>query len=347
MLRVDAMSAQPLTLPIPTALQRLQRRLSTIEFVHLPHDRWPLRRSATVHKSPEMLLSILDSSFNPPTLAHLAIANAPLPTPLTSIDGSNSSPKGETLPRDYDAKLLLLSIRNADKILKPNDATYRQRLEMVVGLARDVVGYDESGQPTGDANVAVAVIAEPLFADKSRLLLAFLRRRLVDLGTTPSLPSAHLQALPLDQSVAIPNPRLIFLLGLDTLSRLCSLQNYGSEEIMRQDLHFLSLDGDDSRIVCARRIQRAKDSQDEILDSLASDERDREALSQAEVHLRSVGLNREYLDSGRITLIDIRKDEWVLSSTELRDKVRCGDDTWKKMTTPHIVDYILDQNLYV
>ena len=343
-----AMDSPPLTPPIPTVLQRLQHGLSTFEFVHLPHDRWPLHRSGTVHKSPKIHVSVLDSSFNPPTLAHLALANAPLPRPSISPDvlrGSDPLSNQEILPHDYDAKLLLLSIRNADKSLKPNDATYHQRLEMVVRLAQDVVGYDSNGQPTADVNVAVAAIDEPRFVDKSRLLLTFLRRRLTDLCAMPHLPSSDLPPSSPDQPPAIPTPHLIFLQGLDTLGRLFSPQYYKSEDIMTQELcRFFSEDGDGSRVVCARRVQRTTNSQSDAVDDF--DERDRVTLAQAERQILTKIPIRKHVDSGRITLVDIGRDERTFSSTEIRHKIQCGDDSWKAMTTPHVIDYILKHNLY-
>ena len=92
-------------------------------------------------------ISVLDASFNPPTLAHLALANS-LP-PQTSPG----------YPPDFDARLLLLSVRNADKQLKPTDATYEQRIEMLVLLAHDLARSSARSVPDAaphEANVAVA-----------------------------------------------------------------------------------------------------------------------------------------------------------------------------------------------
>jgi nicotinamide-nucleotide adenylyltransferase len=77
----------------------------------------------------------LDSSFNPPTLAHLALAKAPAPPPRSG--GAIGEIKDES--SGYDAHLLLLSIRNADKPLKPGDATHLQRLEMMFFFAQDII----------------------------------------------------------------------------------------------------------------------------------------------------------------------------------------------------------------
>ncbi|KAF9021378.1 Nucleotidylyl transferase [Hymenopellis radicata] len=76
---------------------------------------------------------ILDSSFNPPTLAHRALLLS-LPTRAT--------------------KLLLLSTTNADKPHAP--ASYAQRSQMMLILSRAV------------PNSAVALIDRPTFAEKAR-----------------------------------------------------------------------------------------------------------------------------------------------------------------------------------
>ncbi|KAK0193920.1 Nucleotidylyl transferase [Armillaria mellea] len=77
---------------------------------------------------------ILDSSFNPPTLAHLALARC---------------------GNDYDARILMLSTTNADKKLAPGDATYAQRQSMMA-----LLGFH------------IAVIDEPTFVGKARRLHA-------------------------------------------------------------------------------------------------------------------------------------------------------------------------------
>ena len=84
-------------------LQRVQRGLSTLELVHTSHLRWPLPTTPGPHLAPTLHISVLDSSFNPPTNAHAALARAPL----------------DALGEQPDATLLLLSVTNADKAPKP------------------------------------------------------------------------------------------------------------------------------------------------------------------------------------------------------------------------------------
>jgi nicotinamide-nucleotide adenylyltransferase len=85
---------------------------------------------------------VLDSSFNPPHSAHLALAQ----------HGGSA----------FDARLLVLSTSNADKGAAEQQEVER-RLEMMVEMAKAM-------EKTREGNVAVACIAEPAFVSKSRVL---------------------------------------------------------------------------------------------------------------------------------------------------------------------------------
>ncbi|KAF8740077.1 hypothetical protein AX14_008712 [Amanita brunnescens Koide BX004] len=172
---------------IAAAIARVQSRKSTLELLSSP-PKWPLPTEPA--KTP-LTISILDSSFNPPTRAHLALANSRRP------HGSD----------DYDARLLLLSVRNADKTLKPGDATHVQRVAMMRLLSHHITNTPD--------NVAVAIIDEPTFVGKSSQLRSFLKQRIWDAG-----------------AVECPPIQLSFILGFDTLERLVAPRYYGSVEQM-------------------------------------------------------------------------------------------------------------------
>jgi len=298
----------------------LQQGISVppVELIYTPHSRWPLPHSQTTQQHPNrsLRISILDSSFNPPTLAHLALANSPRPS--YRDDNEQNSETRDTGTCGYDAKLFLLSVKNADKSLKAGDATYQQRLEMMFLLSKDVIA---SLHGSAGANVAIAIIDKPTFVGKSSVLLDFLQRRL----TTP---------LPLE---------LTFLVGLDTLERLFSPRYYTSETDMMASLRqFLSAapQGDNSRIVCAKRVS----SPAEAAQSLESPE-----------DISSFALAKEFRESDRIVVIDIGDIVNRYSSSAIRSAIgRFGfgqtvdqDGGWKSMVTREIADYIVEQRLYV
>ncbi|ETW83294.1 hypothetical protein HETIRDRAFT_409165, partial [Heterobasidion irregulare TC 32-1] len=179
-------------------LREIQHGRSQVALIHTPHTSWPLQPKSGLNlaMTPSTLrISVLDSSFNPPTRAHLALASLPHYSQSAPSDSSS----------EYDARLLLLSVRNADKHLKLGDATHVQRMEMMLLLAHDI----------RDNNTAVAIIDEPTFVGKSTALIAFLRSHLLQLSLSP--PASVVSSI-----------ELSFVQGFDTLERLLSPRYYDS-----------------------------------------------------------------------------------------------------------------------
>ncbi|KAF8604720.1 hypothetical protein BDV93DRAFT_522410 [Ceratobasidium sp. AG-I] len=191
-------------------VDRVTSGSSRFEIVHTTHTTWPLP-SGTRAGDGLLEVSVLDSSFNPPTLAHAALASL----------GHASS-----------ARLLLLSIRNSDKTLKPGDASPAQRLEMMVLLANELV-------TNGGGPVAVGTIDEPTFVGKSTVVLEHLA------SSHPTQPL-----------------RLTFLMGWDTLIRVFAPRYYPSLSSMHSVFqHFFGPEG--SRILCARRPSSSSSEKEE------------------------------------------------------------------------------------
>ncbi|KAG6845474.1 hypothetical protein H0H87_008834 [Tephrocybe sp. NHM501043] len=283
-------------------LQRIQHGLSkhSVEFVYSSHTLWPLPKTPSLPQQLRVL--VLDASFNPPTLAHLALVNSPLPR-FSKPDAKSVVDDGH----DYDAKLLLLSVRNADKTLKPGDATYLQRLDMLQIFAQDIIQNDNF-----PANVAIAMVDEPTFVGKSRLLQAFFKSRF---ATSPHNSKDY-------------DIQLNFIVGFDTLERLVQPRYYGSEEQMSIALRqFLSPEGDNSRVVCARRALSTSPSASGVDFAIAS----------------------KFISSGRITIIDIDDDVKTYSSSEVRDTIHqlgLEADAWRKFVPQGIASYIEREGLY-
>ncbi|GAA5885022.1 hypothetical protein JCM6882_007195 [Rhodosporidiobolus microsporus] len=112
-------------------------------FIYASHPRWPLLPGA--QSSPQRI-RVVDSSWNPPHAAHLALAR----------HGAR------------DATLLAFTVLNPDKGSVKDDVT-ALRLEMVRAVALDLQRRAERGEE-GLANVAVAVLQAPTFVQKSRIL---------------------------------------------------------------------------------------------------------------------------------------------------------------------------------
>ncbi|RAK80710.1 nicotinate-nicotinamide nucleotide adenylyltransferase [Aspergillus fijiensis CBS 313.89] len=102
--------------------------------------------------SPDVLY-VLDSSFNPPTLAHRRIACSAL------LEDTSCAPR----------LLLLLATQNADKPSKP--ASFENRLTMMDLFARDLLSHLPSASPPGTRQILpvidIAVTKKPYFVDKA------------------------------------------------------------------------------------------------------------------------------------------------------------------------------------
>ena len=146
----------PVKLPLPTSsaanIRSLLPTSSTsggCTLVYASHARWPLPRQSPgeLPKAP-LQISVVDSSFNPPHAAHLALA----------------------LHGQHDAHLLALTIANPDKGSIDEDAV-TTRLEMMRAVAKDLErrAAAPDGRPEW-GNVAVAVLQAPTFVQKSEML---------------------------------------------------------------------------------------------------------------------------------------------------------------------------------
>ncbi|KAG6862516.1 hypothetical protein C0995_000064 [Termitomyces sp. Mi166 len=272
-------------------LHRIQNGLSkhAVELVYISHSLWPVPKVPPSRN--QLRILVLDASFNPPTLAHLALANS-----LPPLHETNSNTFDN---HDYDAKLLLLSVRNADKILKPGDASYLQRLEMLEIFAQNITSKDGL-----EPNVAIAMIDEPTFVGKSKILQTFIKDRFATLSQRPNY---HTQ--------------LYFVLGFDTFERLVQPRYYGSEQQMMTSLrHFFSPEGDNSSVVCGRR-----------------------ASSSYPAESVNLAIANEFISTGRINFVDIGEDLSRYSSSEVRNTIRergLEAAEWKKFVPSGIVSLI-------
>ncbi|KUI53193.1 hypothetical protein VP1G_00803 [Cytospora mali] len=164
-------------------------------------------------------LIILDSSFNPPTLAHMQMATTALQDIRTQGQGKGTSPGG-----DVDCRLLLLlAVNNADKAPKP--AAFEHRLLMMHKFAGDIQkAWTATTQPNttttakqGDDDdnnlpVDIGLTAHPFFHEKSASIATSPEYTF----TSPSNPSTSSE----------PHTEQIFLAGFDTLIRIFNPKYY-------------------------------------------------------------------------------------------------------------------------
>lgn len=294
----------------------LQSKASDVELIWAS-DAWK-STSGTISS-----LSVLDSSFNPPTLAHLSLALIP---PLHPLHTGRISAEGVT-----SGYLLLLSVRNADKQLKPGDATFVQRLQMMILLAEEMqsrASTDPSRAFADGLPVAVAAIDEPTFVGKSIKILKCLAQD----------PSRRADSAP---------PTLTFILGYDTITRFFDPKYYGTQKNMRSTLRTFFED-EHSSIVCARRNSSPSTtaSSSSPGESPQSDE-EAALLASDDVH--------PYVESERVRMVDIGADEAAMSSTLVREAAAAEGNagaaspsgkSLDAMVIPAIAQYIREQSLY-
>lgn len=137
-------------------------------------------------------LYVLDSSFNPPTRAHLRICTSAL-----LHDRSNAEPK---------RLLLLLATQNADKA--PQPAAFEQRLAMMGIFAEETVKHMAAEGSREGFVVDVGVTKKARFVDKARVIEEY--------GDYFSI----------DNKGAKKAVEQVHLTGFDTLVRLLDIKYY-------------------------------------------------------------------------------------------------------------------------
>lgn len=191
-------------------------------------------------------LVVLDSSFNPPTIAHMAMATSAVRdlqearrrrgdkrAAAAAALGEGEGGKGTTTRHGVDDDddgirlLLLLAVNNADKAPKP--ASFEHRLLMMRAFAKDIQqasmrrareqqegAHDgEQQHGGGELPVDIGLTTHPYFHDKSAAIARAAEYEFVT-STTPSSSPAPTST----------TQQQIFLAGYDTLIRIFNPKYY-------------------------------------------------------------------------------------------------------------------------
>lgn len=264
---------------------------------------------------------VLDSSFNPPTRAHLHLA-------LSALQ------KDEHEDVRFPKRLiLLLAIQNADKAPKP--AAFEERLVMMEIFARDLLAKlrEDRESPEGaketsefglerrrkerEISIDIALTTHPYFVDKAALI-----------SESPSYNS------PNPSSPAPPIPQ-VHLVGYDTLVRIMDPKYYPPSHTLSALEPFLS----EHRL---RVTYRTDDSW------AGKKEQDQYLKDVGEGKMDDMGAQRDWVNDGRIVLVDGRAEGGeVISSTKVRSAARAGDGKMLgPLVTEGVKDWILEEGLY-
>ncbi|KAJ5747756.1 uncharacterized protein N7511_009452 [Penicillium nucicola] len=161
------------------------------------------------HSASETLY-VLDSSFNPPTLAHLRIASTAL----------------QSKPTPRPRLLLLLATQNADKPSKP--ASFEDRLVMMELFARDLRAHLATTPAFADAAASGSEYQLPVEA-----------LPLIDIGVTKK-PYFVDKAAAIESSDRYPGAlEQVHLTGFDTLVRIFDAKYYPPHHTLSPLVPFL------------------------------------------------------------------------------------------------------------
>lgn len=241
------------------ALEQFTSSAASWQVVYVTRPDWPaLAHSRAAH------IAVLDASFNPPTRAHAALASLP-----------------RTSSEPFDGLLLIFSVRNADKGRgKAGDASPLERLEMM-----ELLAYDLEAQH--NANVAVALVDEPLVFNKSTLV------------------HQHLH-------MGVPY-HLHWLVGSDTITRVFHPRYYDSEAHLATCCHRF-FGEEESYMLCAERASASVNGHAGMPGSNAVCAE----ASEAQALLHTPGPAHDWYERGKIELRTLSADDARHSSTAVR-----------------------------
>jgi nicotinamide-nucleotide adenylyltransferase len=258
-------------------------------------------------------LYILDSSFNPPSVAHLALAASALLHPAAT----------DSVPRRL---LLLFSTHNADKA--PSPASFEQRLAMMTIVAEDLSHALRTGRcgepgPNGlsqksadHLSIDIGLTKEPYYTDKSAAIMQ---------SSPPLYPS---------------NPTHVHLVGYDTLIRFCNPKYYPNHNPPLSALSAFFGPGHKLRVT-----QRPYDPSDASSQEFGTVEEQAAYLqSLKDGKLEKEGFERSWAD--QIDMVPAAEGAGV-SSTRVRKAAKEGD--WElvgRLCTEGVAEFIKSQGLY-
>jgi nicotinamide-nucleotide adenylyltransferase len=284
---------------------------STLQSFTSSPSRFHIVRTVNPTPTSPKTLYILDSSFNPPSIAHLALATSAVRSPAASD------------PRPYRL-LLLFSTHNADKA--PSPASFVQRIAMMTLFAEDLSRLLKesvaSSAQLGDANdpsnvsIDIGLTKEPYYTDKSVAIAE------IDPDPYPSKPN-H-----------------VHLVGYDTLIRFCNPKYYPKFTPPLSALTPFFSAGHKLRVT-----QRPHDPHDKSSSEFGTIEEQVAYLqSLKDGKLEQHGFEKSWGE--RIDMVEGEEAVGV-SSTRIRNASKEGDwEEVRKLCTEGVAEWVKTQGLY-
>lgn len=311
---------------------------------------------------PPKTLFILDSSFNPPSIAHAALAQSAFLDDCNSSSQQPSQQQKEKKEYEFPHRLLLLfAVTNADKIAAP--ASFEHRLAMMTCFARDLqdsfASLKEKGQGQEqeqqkeeqkqhkDENekqkekqhhpmaIDIGVTKYPFYTDKSR-----------------AIESEE------GQKFYPTHPRHIHLLGYDTLTRIFTAKYY-----IQQNFNppFAALQpyfdkGYELRVTLRPDSTSSSSSSAGPASSSSSSSVEKEKEDQKTSFLQTLTNPQGEMQKNGAQALWARQIEFVspqyaemgVSSTRIREAVKKGEwEIVRELCTPRVAGWVEREGLYL
>lgn len=296
---------------------------------------------------PPKTLFILDSSFNPPSIAHAALAQSAFLDDCNSSSSSQPSQQQQKKQYEFPHRLLLLfAVTNADKIAAP--ASFEHRLAMMTVFARDLQDFFASRKEKGqgqeqqkeeqqqkkDENeqqrchpmaIDIGVTKYPFYTDKSRAIES--EGYLYHPGT---------------------HPRHIHLLGYDTLTRFFTAKYYIQQDF---DPPFVALEpyfdkGYELRVT----LRPTSPSAPGVSSSVDNFEDQKQSflqnLKDPKGEMQKNGARAKW--ARQIEFVSPQHAEMGVSSTRIREAVGKGEwEVVRELCTPRVAGWVEREGLYL
>lgn len=326
---LDMPALQKLRTGFSHALKEFAGSSKSFQILHtVPPSQTP--SSAT----PTNTLYVLDSSFNPPSEAHLSLVKATLNKPLINSNRDDSqhhitsSHVGDASAGGGPPRVLfLLATVNADK--KPKPADFEDRLVMMTLMAEELHTLRfPLGDPSKDSRapiVDIGITKQPYFIDKASAI-----EESHAYNSSPPTTTTGTGDTTMTQ---------VHITGFDTLTRIFTPKYYPEYTPPLSALEpFLSR----HRIHATIRVESTSDN-----DEFGSVDSQREYLAGlARGDLEDQGLKREWATQVDL-VVDESGDADGVSSTKARDCVSSGKlDDLGRYVGDGVRRWIVDRGLY-
>lgn len=297
---------------------------------------------------PPKTLFILDSSFNPPSIAHAALAqSAFLDDCNSSSQPSQQQQQQQKEKKEYEFPhrlLLLFAVTNADKIAAP--ASFEHRLAMMTVFARDLQDFfardgvqkqkgQEQEQQKEDENkqqrchpmaIDIGVTKHPFYTDKSRA---------IESEGYLHYPGTH--------------PRHIHLLGYDTLTRFFTAKYYIQQDF---DPPFVALEpyfdkGHELRVTL-RPTSPSAPGVSSSVDNAKEDQKQSflQTLADPKGEMQKNGAQAKW--ARQIEFVSPHDAGMGVSSTRIREAVGKGEwEVVRELCTPRVAGWVEREGLYL